>query len=80
MDKLYRFSDLVKIGLFRNRTSLKNAMDRNQFPEGRLIGGNSRVWTESELQTFLDNCPSARKVSPKQRAKAASADTMEAAQ
>jgi hypothetical protein len=61
LQKRLRYADLVALGLFRNRQSLKNAINRYGFPAGQRLGDNTRVWIESEVQAWLN----ARPVEPK---------------
>ena len=53
MDKLLRYADLVELGLFNNRNTLKNWVRLRGFPPGRLVGPNTRMWTESEVKEFI---------------------------
>ena len=54
--KLYRFKDLAPLGV-RNYPTLKRWQDSQGFPKGRLLGENTRVWTEGELLKWWDNRP-----------------------
>jgi hypothetical protein len=59
--KLLRFSNLKAAGIVNNWPGLKRKIDRENFPLGRLIGPNTRAWTEEEVQAWLDSRPTARK-------------------
>jgi predicted DNA-binding transcriptional regulator AlpA len=54
--KLYRFKDLAQIGV-RNYPTLYRWIETQGFPKGRLLGENTRVWTEAELQSWFDSRP-----------------------
>jgi predicted DNA-binding transcriptional regulator AlpA len=51
--KLLRFRDLKKLGIAGNWTTLSRWINAGTFPAGRLIGPNTRVWTETELAEWL---------------------------
>jgi hypothetical protein len=53
-----RFSDLVARGIVRNRVTLRNWILKYGFPEGHLIGPNSRAWTAEEIADWLAARPS----------------------
>jgi hypothetical protein len=59
-----RYADLVQLGLFKNRQSLKNAVDNYGFPRGALTGENSRTWGEGEVQDWIDSRPVKSKPTP----------------
>ena len=54
--KLYRFKDLAELGV-RNYPTLKRWQDTQGFPKGRLLGENTRVWTEGELLGWWNSRP-----------------------
>jgi predicted DNA-binding transcriptional regulator AlpA len=60
----YRFKDLVAAGLVNNRTTLLRLIDKQGFPPGTMIGGNTRVWRVTDIETWLASRPTARKVLP----------------
>src|SRR5262249_52782168 len=53
-----RFSDLVARGIVNNRVTLSNWIATCGFPPGRLIGPNTRAWTDSEVAEWLTSRPS----------------------
>lgn len=59
-----RFSDLKKRGIVNNRASLRNRILKHGFPPGRLIGPNTRAWTDEEIDEYTANCPVAPKAAP----------------
>ena len=64
MTKYLRYPKLVERGLVNNRATLKNLIDKCGFPPGRLIGPNTRVWTDEELDAYVAGCPVAPKAAP----------------
>jgi predicted DNA-binding transcriptional regulator AlpA len=52
-----RFSDLVARGILKNRATLGNWIKDHGFPPGKLIGPNTRVWTEAEVDAYLASRP-----------------------
>jgi len=55
--KLVRFPDLKARGIINSWPMLKRRIQRDGFPPGRMIGSNSRAWTESEIEQWLDSRP-----------------------
>jgi predicted DNA-binding transcriptional regulator AlpA len=66
--KHLRFPDLVDAGIVANRVTLAR-MIKSGFPPGRLLGPNTRAWTEIEIQTWLDARPVERapEVAPREQ-------------
>lgn len=52
-ERLLRFADLKAAGIVRNRTTLARWIKDHGFPPGRLIGPNSRAWTQEEIEAWL---------------------------
>jgi predicted DNA-binding transcriptional regulator AlpA len=52
--KVLRFKELHRVGI-RNYPTLRRWIDTQGFPPGRLIGPNTRVWDEAELETWWDS-------------------------
>lgn len=48
-----RFDDLKAREIVRNRTTLSRWIKNHGFPPGMLIGPNTRVWTEEEIDRYL---------------------------
>jgi len=67
IDKFLRFADLQERGVIKNRVTLHNRIKNEGFPEGRLIGPNSRAWTETEIAEWLASRPTDRKPWPAPR-------------
>jgi predicted DNA-binding transcriptional regulator AlpA len=59
--KFLRYKDLLEQGIFRSRMTMKRAVDRGDFPPGRLLSPNCRAWTEEERDEYIKNRPVARK-------------------
>ena len=55
--KLLRFKDLVERGIVRNWTTLMRLIREQGFPEGILIGPNSRAWPEDEVDAWVASRP-----------------------
>lgn len=52
-----RFADLKARGIVNSRVQLKNLQVKVDFPLGRLIGLNTRAWTEDEIAEWLESRP-----------------------
>ncbi len=50
---LLRFADLKARGFVRNRTTLSRWIRKLDFPPGIMMGVNTRVWTEAEIEAWL---------------------------
>ena len=57
MEKRLRFADLVALGLFNNRNTLKNWIRDYGFPTGQLTGPNTRTWSEAEIEAYIKTPP-----------------------
>ena len=53
MERRLRFADLVALGLFNNRNTLKNWIRDYGFPCGQLTGPNTRTWGEGEVEAYI---------------------------
>ena len=61
MQQWLRYADLVDRGLVRNRITLGNWIRDCGFPPGRLLGPNTRVWSEQEIDFWIASRPVERK-------------------
>ena len=61
MQKHLRYPDLVERGIINNRVTLRNWIRHCDFPAGVLIGPNTRVWNEAEVERWLKGRPTAPK-------------------
>ena len=52
-----RFSDLKARGIVGNWITLRNWQKRERFPPGVLLGANTRVWREDEIEAWLASRP-----------------------
>jgi hypothetical protein len=59
MTRLLRFRDLKDRGIINNWVMLKRRIKRDGFPVGRMIGPNSRAWTEAEVDAWIKSRPTA---------------------
>jgi predicted DNA-binding transcriptional regulator AlpA len=59
--KFLRFRDLKTRGIVNNWTTLRRWIKEGRFPPGRLIGPNTRVWTEEEIERWIASCPTTAK-------------------
>jgi hypothetical protein len=59
MTQLLRFSDLRARRIVNNWPSLRNRIQCDGFPPGRMIGPNARAWTEQEVEDWIRTRPSA---------------------
>jgi predicted DNA-binding transcriptional regulator AlpA len=57
---LLRFSDLKDRKIVTNHVTLKRWIEREDFPPGRMLGPNTRVWCESEIDAWLESRPTQR--------------------
>jgi predicted DNA-binding transcriptional regulator AlpA len=48
-----RYRNLVDCGLVNSRQELKRLQDTQSFPRGRLLGPNTRVWTDEEIEAYI---------------------------
>ena len=51
--RLLRFADLKARNIIRNRVTLGRWIAHLDFPTGFLIGENSRVWRESDVEIWV---------------------------
>ena len=58
--RLIRFKNLQERGIVGNWPTLKRLIETQGFPPGRLLGLNTRVWTEDEVDDWLDARPTTR--------------------
>jgi len=51
----WRFSDLKERGIVNNRMTLHRWIQNQAFPQGILLGPNSRAWAVGDVVDWLDN-------------------------
>ena len=52
--KLFRFADLVALGIFNNRMTAKRWVERGDFPAPIRLGENSIAWRKAEVKAWLE--------------------------
>ncbi|HET7448442.1 MAG TPA: AlpA family phage regulatory protein [Methyloceanibacter sp.] len=52
-----RFADLKARGIVGNWQTLQRWIREQGFPAGRMLGPNTRAWSEEEVQAWLDARP-----------------------
>jgi predicted DNA-binding transcriptional regulator AlpA len=57
MTVFLRFRDLKARNICANHTTLLRWIAREGFPPGRLLGPNTRVWSEEEVNAWLASRP-----------------------
>jgi hypothetical protein len=55
--KWLRFADLKARGLVNSWPSLNYKIRTQGFPPGRMIGPNSRAWSDEEIEAFEESRP-----------------------
>lgn len=57
MTKIVRFNDLKARGIVSNWQTLLRWIEHESFPAGRMLGANTRAWTEEEIDEWLKSRP-----------------------
>ena len=57
MSALLRFRDLKDRKIVTNHVTLGRWIAKEGFPPGRMLGPNTRVWREDEINAWLDSRP-----------------------
>jgi hypothetical protein len=57
---LLRFKHLKERRIVENWPQLKRLVETQRFPPGRLLGPNTRAWTEDEIAAWLETRPVTR--------------------
>lgn len=52
-----RFRDLKARRIVNNWVTLRNRIERDGFPPGRMLGPNDRAWTDQEIADYLASRP-----------------------
>jgi predicted DNA-binding transcriptional regulator AlpA len=71
MRTILRFSDLAERKVVSNWPQVRRLIDNHGFPEGFMLGANSRAWFEDEVDAWLKSRPSASEAKPPLRGGAA---------
>jgi predicted DNA-binding transcriptional regulator AlpA len=59
MIRLLRFRDLQDRGIVNSWPMLRRRIEGDGFPPGRMLGPNTRAWSEAEIDAWLKSRPSA---------------------
>jgi predicted DNA-binding transcriptional regulator AlpA len=59
IDEFLRFKDLQRLNVVKSWPQLRYMQDQYGFPEGKLLGANTRAWPSSEVKEWLDSRPTA---------------------
>ena len=57
---LLRFRDLKDRKIVTNHVTLKRWIEREGFPPGLMLGPNTRVWREADVEAWLASRPAKR--------------------
>jgi predicted DNA-binding transcriptional regulator AlpA len=60
--RLLRYQDLKSRGIVNNRMTLSRWIKTNGFPPGFMLGANTHVWAEDEVDAFIDSRTASRDV------------------
>jgi predicted DNA-binding transcriptional regulator AlpA len=77
--KVLRFADLKERGIVKSWPMLRRRIDKHGFPRGRMLGPNTRAWTEEEIEAWLASRPTASKPPPRRKRKNTATETTNAA-
>jgi predicted DNA-binding transcriptional regulator AlpA len=65
--KFLRLADLKAAGIINSWPMLRRRIERDDFPPGRMLGPNTRAWTETEIENWLATRPTGKKPTPRRR-------------
>jgi predicted DNA-binding transcriptional regulator AlpA len=57
--KFLRFADLKERGIITSWPMLRRRIERDDFPRGRMLGPNTRAWSEAEVEAWIKSRPTA---------------------
>jgi predicted DNA-binding transcriptional regulator AlpA len=66
--RLIKFKDLKARGIVQSWAQLGHLIESHDFPTGFYLGSNTRVWNESNVDDWLVNRPTDRRVAKKEAA------------
>jgi predicted DNA-binding transcriptional regulator AlpA len=66
---LLRFPQLKERGIVASWPQLNRLQKNEGFPQGFLLGANTRVWTELSVEEWILNRPTERRTVPRGAAK-----------
>jgi hypothetical protein len=64
-----RFCDLRDRGIVQSHAGLRHLQVHENFPVGRLLGPNTRVWTAAEINNWLASRPIEPSLQTQERAR-----------
>jgi predicted DNA-binding transcriptional regulator AlpA len=67
--RLLRFKDLQERGIAMTHQAVRHMQIHENFPMGRLLGPNSRVWTVAEVNEWLASRPTEQSRQTKEKTK-----------
>ena len=59
----YRFDDLARVGIVKNRVTLYRWIKNEGFPGGVMLGPNTRAWLKDEIDRWCSSRVTDRKKS-----------------
>jgi hypothetical protein len=59
MSHWLRFRDLKDRGIINSWPILRRRIERDGFPPGRMLGPNTRAWSEAEVEAWIKSRPTA---------------------
>jgi predicted DNA-binding transcriptional regulator AlpA len=62
--KFLRFCNLVEKGIVKNWVTLGRWIEKDRFPPGILLGPNTRVWPEDQVEAWIAGRPERREDPP----------------
>ena len=54
---VYRFADLVDLGLVNNWPQLKILVEQHGFPAGFMLSANARAWLTTDIDQWVSTRP-----------------------
>jgi hypothetical protein len=57
---LLRFADLKARGIVQNWPTLLRWIASENFPPGKMLGPNTRAWTDAEVAAWIESRPDPR--------------------
>ena len=62
--RMLRYTDLKEAGVVNNRATLYRWIKHQGFPQGILLGSNTRAWAEEDVERWLESRPTTLFPSP----------------
>ncbi len=61
---ILRFKNLKELNIANSWARLNRLVENEGFPPGRMMGPNTRIWFQDEVDGWLENRPSALEAKP----------------